>query len=381
MGKPLSQSINEMKTVVTRTRALIEQSVVLETPSEGPKYITREPLGVVAVLSHGTIPICVLLMHSSVFTSGKQRYNEAFRAHTTGELDILRESLIAASLPENLVAAVHTTIEDTHSLLVHPEIGYVSFTGSTAGGRHVYKTISTHPSFVDVSLELGGKDAAYVREDCDLKLTVAGVVDGAMYNAGQSCCSVERCYVHESVHDEFIQMAMELIGAYVLGDPLAQGTSIGPVAQPHHPRFLELQVKGAVEQGATLLCGGYPTSLVGKGRFFQPTLLVNCSNEMGVMRNENFGPILSVCKVSGDKEAIELINDCDYGLTASIWTKDRRACINLGKQLDVGTIYHNRCDFVDPYLAWHGRKQSGKGFSLSKGVFMNVTKPKSLLMA
>lgn len=267
----------------------------------------------------------------------------------------------------------------TQKVLHHPDLSHISFTGSVAGGVAVNQTISQRMhSFPSCSLELGGKDAAYVTETADVQLAAESIVDGALYNAGQSCCAVERVYVHESLYEEFLHHAYQSMSTYVLGDPLSETTTLGPMAQQRAIEVLEGHVDQARVSGAQIMVGGsFAQDIEGMGRFFQPTLLASCSHDMAVMKEESFGPLLPVMKVKSDEEAVRLINDSAYGLTASIWSKDERQSYRLARGLAVGTVFMNRSDYVDPFLAWSGRKDSGRGVSLSKLGFDSVTVSKS----
>lgn len=243
-------------------------------------------------------------------------------------------------------------------------------------GHQVNKTASER--FIDVTLELGGNDAGYVTSDADAVAAAEGLVDGVCYNAGQSCCGVERIYVHDSKYDLFVETAKSLFEGYQLGDPNNASTSLGPMALPTAPAALDAHVNDAIAKGAQRIVGsGIVTDAAGKGRFYSPTLLVNVDSTMDIMNEESFGPIVGVQRVSSDEEAVKLINDSNYGLTASVFTSDRERAMNLGSQISAGTVYMNRCDALDPYLPWTGHRNSGKGASLSKHGFRGVTKLKA----
>jgi len=283
--------------------------------------------------------------------------------------DHFQQAFTAAGAPKGLVQAIHVDHDMVAQLARHPSISFVSFTGSVAGGKAVYTNVAQH-RFIDVGLELGGKDAAYVADDADMKHAIANVVDGSLYNAGQSCCAVERIYVHRSRYEEFLAGSKQLLSTYVLGDPLQPTTTLGPIAQPKQIDLLKTQVDQAVSKGARLLFGGKPTTdNAGKGRFFEPTLIADCRHDMSIMWDESFGPIVAVAPVDSDQDAIEKINDSPYGLTASVWTQSVQRADTINKQLNVGTVYMNRCYYLDPYLPWSGRQDSGKGISLSKYSF------------
>jgi acyl-CoA reductase-like NAD-dependent aldehyde dehydrogenase len=230
---------------------------------------------------------------------------------------------------------------------------------------------------VDVGLELGGKDPAYVAADADLEFAAAHVVEGACYNAGQSCCAVERAYVHETLYERFLERARAKMQELVIGDPLDEKTTLGPLARREALDLLESQVDDALRRGARLLLGG--KRLAGsRGNGFAPTLLADVPNDALVMQEESFGPILPVASVANDEEAVLRMNDSRYGLTASVWTRDGRRAERLAHELEAGTVYQNRCDYLDPSLPWTGCKESGIGSTLSRYGFLHLTRRKSL---
>src|SRR5262249_13120402 len=247
----------------------------------------------------------------------------------------------AAGAPAGLVQALHCDHPTSERIAGDPRVDFVAFTGSVHGGHRIYAAAARR--FVGGGLELGGKDAAYVAEDADLATAPDGVVDGACYNAGQSCCAVERAYVHRSLYDRFVEAALAQIRAYKLGDPTAEGTTMGPMAQPSQPAFIDAQIQQAVARGARVLEGGKPTQVDDNARFFAPTLLVDVTPALDVMRVETFGPVLPVVAVDSDEEALRLINDSDLGLTASIWTRDRDRAERLACAIETGTVYLNQC--------------------------------------
>jgi len=291
--------------------------------------------------------------------------------------DAFARAFERAGAPENLVTAIDASHETCAQIIARPEIGYVSFTGSVRGGHEVYREGARR--FIDVGLELGGKDPAYVAPDADLDHAIANLVDGAFYNAGQSCCGIERIYVHASLYERFVEGALAEVRKYRLGDPLESGTTMGPMAQADAPRKLAAQVEEARTKGGRVLCGGKPThDAAGRGRFFDPCLVADANHSMhGLMVEESFGPIVGVQKVSDDDEAVRWMNDSPYGLTAAIWTRDQERAFRIGAQIETGTFFMNRCDYLDPMLPWTGVKDTGKGMSLSKYGFLPLTRRKS----
>jgi len=385
MGKPLSQARGEVETCVKRAEALVQlaqqvlpEQIIMADPNSGLlRKITKEPIGVVLALVPWNYPL--LCAVNSVVTAVLAG-NSVLLKHsdrTPQVADWFEKTFAAAGASKGLVTAFHADHDLVNKVIANPIVAYVQFTGSVAGGRAVYKSVAAS-RFIDVGLELGGKDPAYVAADADLSYAIANVVDGAMYNAGQSCCAVERVYVHERHYDAFLDGAAKALKEYQLGDPLQASTTMGPIAQARHVQFLQSHVDEAVQQGARLLVGGKSTTdKHGKGRFFQPTLLADCTPQMRVVREESFGPLMAVARVGSDEEAIRLMNDSDFGLTASVWSSDVERATRLGEQINAGTVYMNRCDFLDPYLAWSGRKDSGKGIGLSEHGFAPFLRTKS----
>jgi len=339
------------------------------------KKIVREPIGPVLTLVPWNYPLLCTL-------------NSVFHGVLSGCPVIIKHSdrspLVAdwfarvfreIGAPAGLVQSLHADHDLIARVVRHPEIAYVTFTGSVSGGRAVYKSVAER--FIDVGLELGGKDAAYICFDADVKKAAAGVVDGALYNAGQSCCAVERIYVAKNLYEPFLQEAVRLAKEYVLGDPMEPSTTMGPMAQKDAPAFLSRQVESATQLGARLLFGGKAThDSRERGRFFQPTVLADCNHTMLIMVEESFGPIVAIAPVENDDEAVKLINDSPYGLTASVWSSDRARAERIAAQCDVGTVYMNRCDYLDPALPWSGRRDSGKGIGLCHLGFHPFTRTK-----
>lgn len=350
--------------------------IEIEQTRDFHKFIRREPLGVVLVLAPWNYPwltsvnaiIPALLAGNAVILKMAlqtplvaERYAEAFAA---------------AGLPRGVFQYLHVDHDDVARMIADDRIAFVAFTGSVAGGHAVQRAASNR--FIGTGLELGGKDAAYVRADVALEHAVENIVDGAFFNAGQSCCSVQRVYVDREIHDRFVDAAVALTNAYVLGDPRDPTTTIGPVVRADAAESVRGQVDDAIRSGAKSLIdqSRFPAEKQGTA-YMAPRILTNVSHDMRVMREETFGPVLTIMPVSGDDEAIRLINDSHYGLSSSVWTTDPDAALSIGNRIDTGTWYMNRCDYLDPALAWTGVKDSGRGCSLSRLGIETFTRPKS----
>eukprot|EP01006_Ploeotia_vitrea_P027127 TRINITY_DN59997_c0_g1_i1.p1 TRINITY_DN59997_c0_g1~~TRINITY_DN59997_c0_g1_i1.p1 ORF type:complete len:499 (-),score=232.62 TRINITY_DN59997_c0_g1_i1:1077-2573(-) len=382
MGKPLQQAKGEVTTAIARARALVDlagdalEPLVVEQSANVCRKIEREPIGVVLSLVPWNYPLLcsVNSVVAAVLAGNPVLLKTSDRTPECAEF--FAQCFDAADgAPSGLVRALHASHEQLAGVIQHPDVAFVSFTGSVSGGRAVYGHVGQH-RFIDATLELGGKDGAYVAADvADASQVGASLVDGACFNAGQSCCAVERAYVHESVYDDFVAGASRAMQEYRLGDPMDASTTMGPMAQATQPVFVNDQVQEAVAKGAQVVTGG--DSKPDHPRFYLPTLITECTHDMTVMTEETFGPVLAVQKVASDEQGVALINDSKYGLTSSIWTSDAERAHALAPLLNTGTVFMNRCDFLDPYLAWSGRKDSGKGISLSGLGFAAFTRTKS----
>jgi acyl-CoA reductase-like NAD-dependent aldehyde dehydrogenase len=379
MGKPLQQARNEIGTMIDRaetmcrlaTDALADEPL---PPKAGfDRFIRHEPLGVVLDVAAWNYP---LLIAVNVIVPALLAGNAVIVKHA--RLTPLcgghfADAFARTDVPAGLVAAATLDHEATAALIRSGKVDYVSFTGSVAGGREVYGHVAHR--FIDAGLELGGKDPAYVCEDANFEFAVENVVDGAFYNAGQSCCAVERVYVARAIYQRFVDAAVALVRQYRMGDPEDPATTLGPLAHRKGKDLVEQHVAEARAAGARVLTGGAPWR--GRGYFAEPTVLTDVDHRMKVMSEETFGPAVGIMPVRDDAEAVRLMNDSPYGLTASVWTEDMDRAARVMAELDAGTVYANRCDYLDPMLPWVGVKDSGKGCSLSRLGFAHLTRPKS----
>lgn len=381
MGKPLSQARNEVAGMASRARHMIsiarESLADVLLPKEGfDRRIVREPLGVVLDLPAWNYPLltAINVVAPAVLAGNAVIVKHSPRSPLCG--GHFARAFEEAGAPKDLVQALDCDHPTSERIVADPRVNHVVFTGSILGGHRIQEAASKR--FVRVGLELGGNDPAYVAPDCDFDKTVENVVDGCIYNAGQSCCAVERVYVHESLYERFVEACLPLVSAYVMGNPLDAATTLGPIAQPMHVEELERMVTDATQKGARLLFGGHATRAGGRGRFFEPTLIADVDQSMALFQRESFGPIVAIGKVKSDEEALAKMNDSSLGLTASVWTSDEARARKMARGLEVGTVYMNRCDSVDPALPWTGVKDSGTGASLSALGFGELTRPKSI---
>ncbi|TMA31392.1 MAG: aldehyde dehydrogenase family protein, partial [Deltaproteobacteria bacterium] len=340
------------------------------------RFVRREPLGVVLTVAPWNYPLltavnsivpallagnAVILRHSAQTPLSAERFRDAFAA---------------ASLPEGLFSELHCDHAATERLITSPGIDFVAFTGSVDAGRAVARAAAQR--FLGSNLELGGKDPAYVRADADLAFAVAELVDGAFFNAGQSCCGIERIYVHADVYAPFVEQYAALVRKYVLGDPRDPATTLGPLVRTAAADLVRAQTADALARGARALIDTREFESDAPGTpYLAPQVLVDVDHGMRVMSEESFGPVVGIARVAGDDEAVAMMNDSEFGLTASVWTADERAALAIGARVETGTVFMNRCDYLDPALAWTGVKNSGRGCSLSRVGFEQLTRPKS----
>jgi acyl-CoA reductase-like NAD-dependent aldehyde dehydrogenase len=380
MGKPIKQARAEVGTTSSRIGYFLDQveivlatETLLQDSTLGLKeQISHEPLGVIANISAWNYPFFV---GSNVFipallAGNAVLYKPSEFASLTGQS--IAQLMAEAGIPEGIFQAVIGTGQVGAELLTHP-INGVFFTGSYATGCKI--AIAAAPQLMKVQLELGGKDPIYVADDVDVASVAPAVADGAFYNTGQSCCAVERIYVHERVYAPFVDAFIATVRDFQVGDPTDERTYIGPLARAAQIDFLKYQVEDAVAKGAKLLCGG--DRLERPGSFFAPTVLLNVDHSMSVMRDESFGPIIGIQAVKDDAEALRLMQDTPYGLTAGVYTSDETRATAMLQQINSGTVYWNCCDRVSPRLPWSGRGHSGIGLTLSSYGIQTFTQPKA----
>jgi acyl-CoA reductase-like NAD-dependent aldehyde dehydrogenase len=382
MGRPIKFSPGEVRGLAERARYMAGAAqealadLRVEPKAGFTRFIRHEPLGVVFVVAPWNYPYltavnavvpailagnAVILKHSHQTPLCAERFADAFAA---------------AGLPEGVFQFLHLSHEDTERIIASDAVDFVAFTGSVAGGHAVQRAAAGR--FVGTGLELGGKDPAYVRADADLNHAIENLVDGAFFNSGQSCCGIERIYVHGDIYDRFVGGFAALTRQYLLGDPLDPATTLGPMVRASAADFVRCQIAEAVGKGARALIdpAGFKASREGTP-YLAPQVLVGVDHSMRVMSEESFGPVIGIMKVASDDEAVRLMNDSQYGLTAAVWTVDEDAAIAIGDRIATGTWFMNRCDYLDPALAWTGVKDSGRGCTLSRLGFAALTRPKS----
>jgi acyl-CoA reductase-like NAD-dependent aldehyde dehydrogenase len=378
MGKPLQQSRNEINGARNRIKWLTdnaEKYLSDETMSSADgmeERISYEPLGVICNISAWNYPylVGVNVFVPALLAGNAVMYKPSEYATLTG-LEIER-LLKLAGIPENIFQVAVGTGSTGDILLELPFDGYF-FTGSYKTGKYIYEKVA--PKMVPCQCELGGKDPLYVADDIkDIKAVAAGTADGAFYNNGQSCCAVERIYVHEKVYDRYIDEFVKEVQSWKTGQPKEEGVYIGPLSRKEQVEVLEKQVEDALSKGARVLAGG--EKIKGKGYFFAPTVLVDVDHTMTVMREESFGPVIGIMKVKNDEEAIKLMKDTEYGLTASVYSSTRKRAENILQQINAGTGYWNCCDRVSAALPWSGRNHSGFGVTLSHAGLRSFVRPK-----
>ena len=382
MGKPLAEARGEAKTMRARVEALCglaDRALADEPLPELPgfhRFIRHEPVGLVLDIAAWNYPLVVPI---GVVVGGVLAGNAVLIKHSPQTALVgrqLAEAFAAAGAPAGLVSDFmcdHATIAE---LLATRTIDQVAFTGSVRGGHEVFRAAAQH-NFMAVGLELGGKDPALVLPDCDFDFTVPNLVEGAFYNAGQSCCAVERIYVHVDIWDRFVEAYVAETHKLVLGSPLDAATTLGPVVNPAAAARIQAQVAAALAAGARRVVDPSAFSKPEGPCYLAPEVLVDVDHSMALMNEETFGPAIGLMKVRDEADALRLMNDSRYGLTASLWTRDDARALELANELATGTVFQNRCDYLDPTLPWVGVKDSGHGVTLSHLGLRALTRPKS----
>ncbi|SFJ20366.1 Acyl-CoA reductase [Pseudomonas guineae] len=382
MGRPIRYAAGEVRGFVERATYMADIAAQALADIQLPdkpgfvRFIRREPLGVALVIAPWNYPYltavnavmpallagnAVLLKHSAQTPLCSERMVEAFSE---------------AGLPDGVFQYLHLSHGETEALIQAPTIAHVAFTGSVPGGTMVERVAAGR--FLSIGLELGGKDPAYVRADADLAHAVETTIDGAFFNSGQSCCGIERIYVHAALYEAFVEQAVALVKQYKLGRSDDPDTTLGPLVRADAADFVRGQIHDAVEQGAQAHVVPADFALDHPGsQYLAPQVLTNVHHGMRVMTEESFGPVVGIQKVKDDEEALVLMNDSEFGLTAAIFSRDVDAAMALADRVQAGTVFLNRCDYLDPALAWTGVKNSGRGCTLSSLGFEHVTRPKS----
>ncbi|WP_281971851.1 aldehyde dehydrogenase family protein [Ruegeria faecimaris] len=337
------------------------------------RYIKRIPHGVVFVVAPWNYPYMTAI---NTVAPALIAGNTVVLKHATQTLLVgerMAQTFHSAGVPEDVFQNVFLSHDVTNDLIAGNAFDFVNFTGSVGGGQAMERAAAG--TFTGVGTELGGKDPGYVMDDADLDAAVDTLIDGAMFNAGQCCCGIERIYVHESLYDAFVAKAVEIVQGYKLGNPLDAETTIGPMASVRFANEVRAQIAEAVADGAVTHIDTFPED--DGGAYLTPQILTNVTHDMRVMRDESFGPVVGIMKVSSDDEAIALMNDSEFGLTASLWTRDVDRAAQVGDQIETGTVFMNRADYLDPGLCWTGCKNTGRGGGLSVIGYHNLTRPKS----
>ncbi|SLN35725.1 Betaine aldehyde dehydrogenase [Falsiruegeria litorea R37] len=378
MGRPVRYGgefggFNERASHMAEIAETALAPIVVEDSDTFLRKIEREAHGVVLVVAPWNYPYMTAIntVAPALIAGNTVLLKHAAQTLQVGER--MAEAFHAAGIPQDVFQNLFLNHDTTAELISGRHVNFVNFTGSVRGGQAMERAAAG--TFTPVSTELGGKDPGYVRADADLDAAVDTLIDGAMFNSGQCCCGIERIYVHDSLYDAFVEKAVALVKTYKLGNPLEAETTMGPMAHVRFAAEVRAQIAEALEAGAVAHIETMEAD--DGGAYLTPQILTNVTHDMRVMRDESFGPVVGIMKLSSDEEAIELMNDSQFGLTASIWTADTDKADEIGAQLETGTVFMNRCDYLDPALCWTGCKDTGRGAGLSVLGFHALTRPKS----
>jgi acyl-CoA reductase-like NAD-dependent aldehyde dehydrogenase len=381
MGRPIRYGQGEMGGVNARTDYMSDIAAdtlahhMIEDSDKFRRYLARDPLGVVFIIAPWNYPYLTTIntLAPALIAGNTVVLKHASQTLLVGER--LAQAFHEAGVPADVFQNVVLDHATTENLIATRAFNFVNFTGSVAGGQAIERAAAG--TFTPLGLELGGKDPGYVRADANLDAAVDTLMDGAMFNSGQCCCGIERIYVHESLFDAFVEKSVAWVNGMKLGSPLDPETTLGPMANKRFAKVVRDQIAEAVAAGAKPLIDPANFPADDGGAYLAPQILVNVDHSMRVMMEESFGPVVGIMKVKDDEEAIRLMNDSPYGLTASIWTQDYDTAAAIGARIETGTIFMNRADYLDPALCWTGCKDTGRGGSLSYLGFHSVTRPKS----
>ena len=380
MGRPVRyggefRGFNERSNYVAAIAADALAPLVIEESANFERRIAREAHGVVFVIAPWNYPYMTAIntVAPALMAGNTVIIKHASQTILVGERMV--RAFNEAGVPEDVFQNIFLDHNTTSALIAEKSFDFVNFTGSVEGGRSIERAAAG--TFTPLGLELGGKDPGYVMEDADLNAAVDTLMDGATFNSGQCCCGIERIYVHESLYDDFVEKSVAWVSNYKLGNPLDPETSLGPMAHKRFAATVRAQIADAVAKGAKALVDPKLFPADDGGAYVAPQILVNVDHSMDFMREETFGPAVGIMKVKNDEEALSLMNDSKYGLTASLWTKDAERAGRIGREIETGTVFMNRADYLDPALCWTGVKETGRGGSLSVIGFQNLTRPKS----
>ncbi len=380
MGRPIKyggefKGFNERSNYMASIANEALAPLVIEDSAAFKRFIAREPHGVVFVIAPWTYPYMTAInsVAPALIAGNAVILKHASQTLLTGER--LARAFHEAGVPEEVFANIFLDHETSSRLIAEKQFDFINFTGSVAGGQAIERAAAG--TFTGIGLELGGKDPGYVTEDADLDKAVDTLMDGATFNSGQCCCGIERIYVHESLYDAFVEKSVAWVSNYRLGNPLDSETSLGPMAHKRFAQVVREQIAEATAKGARALVDPKLFPQDDGGAYLAPQVLVDVDHSMTIMREETFGPAVGIMKVRSDAEALALMNDSKYGLTVSLWTGDAERAARLGQELETGTVFMNRADYLDPALCWTGVKETGRGGSLSVIGFHNLTRPKS----